>query len=150
MTTKLALTLFAAIITMFASNLSAQGGPYQYNSLTPCRLVDTRSPNSINGGPAMTSGQQRDFSIRGNCGIPLSAQAVSINVTVVTPAQGGWLALWPSGIARPLISTVNFDSSTVALGNGAIVGVSQNTNDLSVYNAGGTVHVVIDVTGYFQ
>jgi hypothetical protein len=150
MKTKFACALFAVLATMLASNLRAQNGPYLYYSLAPCRLVDTRDPNGTNGGPAMLSGQERDFKVRGTCGVPLSAQAVSINVTVVTPAQGGWLAIWPSGIARPLVSSINFDSSTVALGNGAITGLSQNTNDLAVYNAGGTLHLVIDVSGYFQ
>jgi hypothetical protein len=88
--------------------------------------------------------------MRGNRGIPLSARAVSINVTVVSPSQPSWLAVWPSGLTRPYVSTINFDSSTSALANGAIIGLSQNTNDLSVYNSAGSVHVLIDVTGYFQ
>jgi hypothetical protein len=138
------------ITTIFASNLSAQTGPYQYNSVTPCRVVDTRGANSTNGGPILLGVTQRDFKIRGNCGIPLTAQAVSINVTVVSPTQGSWLAVWPSGLARPLVSTINFDQTSGALANGAIVGLSQNTNDLSVYNSDGSVHVLIDVTGYFQ
>jgi len=98
----------------------------------------------------MQPGTQRDFQIRGTCGVPLSAKAVSINLTVVSPTQVSWLAIWPSGIPRPYVSTINFDSSTGALANGAIVGLSQNTNDLSVFNSDGSVHVLIDVTGYFQ
>ncbi len=34
--------------------------------------------------------------------------------------------------------------------NGAIVGFGASPNDLSVFNASGKVHVIIDVTGYFQ
>jgi hypothetical protein len=47
-------------------------------------------------------------------------------------------------------STINVDSSSGALANGAIVGLSQNSNDLSAFNADGSVHVLIDVSGYFQ
>jgi hypothetical protein len=36
------------------------------------------------------------------------------------------------------------------LANGAIVALSANTSDLSVANAIGGVHVILDVTGYFQ
>jgi hypothetical protein len=49
-----------------------------------------------------------------------------------------------------VVSTINFTSSDPALANGAIVGVSTATTDLSVYNNFGSVHVILDVTGYFQ
>ena len=143
-------TLFAALAMAFAVESHGQGGPYQYNSLTPCRIVDTRNPNSTNGGPILNGNTQRDFQVRGNCGVPLSAKAVSINITVTGATSASWLALWPSGITKPFVSTINFDSTSPALANGAIVGVSTNTNDLSVYNSDGNVHVIIDVTGYFQ
>ena len=34
--------------------------------------------------------------------------------------------------------------------DGAIVGLSTSATDLSVFNASGNVHVILDVTGYFQ
>jgi hypothetical protein len=98
----------------------------------------------------MQAGTQRDFQVRGNCGIPLSAKAVAINLTITGATQPSFVAIWPSGIPYPNVSTINFDPSNWALANGAIVGLSQNTNDLSVGNASGSVHVIIDVTGYFQ
>jgi hypothetical protein len=55
-----------------------------------------------------------------------------------------------SGATRPGVSTINFTQNDPALANGAIVGVSTNASDLSVYNSGGNVHVILDVTGYFQ
>jgi hypothetical protein len=150
MTHRFAGLLFVVLITLVASNLWAQSGPYQYFSVTPCRVVDTRGANGTNSGPALGPGVTRDFQIRGRCGVPLSAQAVSINVTVVSPSSGSWLAIWPSGSPRPLVSTINFDASSGALANGAIASLSQNTNDLSVFNVDGSVHVLIDVSGYFQ
>ena len=53
-------------------------------------------------------------------------------------------------IARPIVSMINFEPSDPALANGIIVGLSTNAQDLSVYNSSGAVHVIIDVTGYFQ
>lgn len=135
---------------MGAVSAAAQSGPYQFFAVAPCRVVDTRNPASTNGGPIMGNGGQRDFVVRGTCGIPTSAKAVSVNVTITAATQPSFLTLWPSGGARPVVSTINFTPSDPALANGAIVGLSTNTNDLSVFNSSGNVHVILDVTGYFQ
>lgn len=140
--------VFAAAI--LCADLHAQTGPLQYFPLTPCRVVDTRNPVGTNGGPAMTENSQRDFRFRGTCGIPTTAKAVSINVAITQASATSFLTAWPSGSARPTASILNFDPSQFALSNGAIVGLSTNTNDLSVFNRWGTVHVIIDVNGYFQ
>lgn len=133
-----------------AVSASAQTGPFQFFAVPPCRVVDTRNPVSTNGGPIVGNNGQRDFMIRGVCGVPTSAKAVSLNVTVTGATQPSFLTLWPSGGTRPVVSTINFTSSDPALANGAIIGLSTNTNDLSVFNASGNVHVILDVTGYFQ
>jgi len=143
---KIAFLMIAAAIP---AQLLAQAGPYQYYSVTPCRIADTRNAAGTNGGPALTT-VARDFQIRGNCGVPVGAKAVSLNVTATNASSASWLTLWPSGTAKPFVSTINFDSSVGALANGAIVALSANTNDLSVANAAGGVHVILDVTGYFQ
>jgi hypothetical protein len=143
---QIALVVIAAVVPM---RLLAQAGPYQYYSLTPCRVADTRSAVSTNGGPQLTAAT-RDFQIRGNCGVPFGAKAVSLNVTVTNASSTSWLTLWPSGTTKPFVSTINFDSSVSALANGAIVALSTNSNDLSIANAVGGVHVILDVTGYFQ
>jgi hypothetical protein len=135
---------------MGAVSAAAQSGPYQFFAVAPCRIVDTRNPTSTNGGPIMGNGGQRDFVVRGNCGVPTSAKAVSLNVTITAATQSSFLTLWPSGGARPVVSTINFTPSDPALANGAIVGLSTNTTDLSVFNSSGNVHVILDVTGYFQ
>ena len=71
-------------------------------------------------------------------------------MTITGVTQGSFLTVWPSGSARPVVSAINFSATDPALANGAIVGLSTNTNDLSVYNNFGNVHVILDVTGYFQ
>jgi len=138
------LVILAAIL--WPSTASAQ---YSYFSLTPCRVVDTRNAVSTNGGPALST-SRRDFQIRGFCGVPLTAKAVTMNVTITAASTGSWLTIWPSGGTMPFVSTINFDQNEWALAHGAIVGVSTNAQDLSVSNANGTTHVISDVTGYFQ
>lgn len=142
--------LLSIVVLMTAISASAQSGPFQFFAVPPCRVVDTRNPVSTNGGPIVGNGGQRDFAIRGNCGVPSTAKAVSLNVTVTGATTASFLSLWPSGATRPVVSTINFTQNDPALANGAIVGLSTNTNDLSVFNSGGNVHVILDVTGYFQ
>jgi hypothetical protein len=136
---------------LFLIPASAAAQPYQYYPLTPCRVVDTRNANGVDGGPALTPGYPtRDFAIRGYCGVPSAARAVSVNLAIVSPTANSWLELWPSGLTRPFTATINFAATDAALSNGAIVPLSTNTQDLTVLNASGNVHLVIDVTGYFQ
>jgi hypothetical protein len=142
--------LLTIVTVLGAVSATAQTGPYQFFAVPPCRIVDTRNPNSTNGGPIMGTNSQRDFTVRGNCGIPSTAKAVSLNVTITGATQPSFLTIWPSGGARPVVSTINFSQNDPALANGAIVGVSTTATDLSVYNNFGNVHVILDVTGYFQ
>jgi hypothetical protein len=142
--------LLAVFTTVFASAALAQSGPFQYYPLTPCRAVDTRGSNSTNGGPIFGTNSTRNFQMRGVCGVPTSAKAVSLNVTVTQATQPSYLSVWPSGLTQPVVSMLNFEATDPALANGIIVGVSTNPQDLSVYNNFGNVHVIIDVTGYFQ
>lgn len=137
---------------------ASAAGPFQYFAVTPCRAVDTRNAVGTNGGPALNANTTRSFQIQGVCGVPVGAKAVSINVTVVSCAvttQGAFASFFPSGGSIPTVSTINFTNADLALANGAIVPLSTNATDLSVffnaYNLGsGTVHLVVDVTGYFQ
>ena len=122
---------------------------YSFFALTPCRVVDTRNPNSVDGGPILTAGT-RSFTIRGVCGVPTTAKAVSLNVAITGASSNGYLTLWPSGQTQPITATINFSTADQALSNGAIIGLSTNAQDLSVFNASNSVHVILDVTGYFQ
>jgi hypothetical protein len=126
-------------------------GPFQYHSVTPCRLADTRNITP----PILTTNVDRTFTVQGNCGIPAGAKAVSINTTAVGPNAAGFLTLFPAGTGVPLVSNINFNAFEPALGNGAIVPLAAAPpGDLGVHpfvnTPGGTVHMVIDVTGYFQ
>ncbi len=153
-----ALALGALVLGLAPTPLRADG-PFQFHSVTPCRIVDTRTPantvggGSGTGGPALSSTGSRDFPIQGQCGVPTGAKAAVLNVTITQPTKDGHLTIWPSGSAQPNVSTLNFVAGEPAIANGAIVPLSTNANDLSIkagLAAAGTVHVILDVTGYFQ
>ena len=86
------------------------------------------------------------------CGtIPSSAQAYSLNNTVV-PHAGGYVdfvSLWPSGLAQPYVSTLN-DQQGEVVANAAIVAAGSGSGGISVYNQGpSAADVILDMNGYF-
>jgi hypothetical protein len=115
--------------------------------VVPCRVADTRLPTGPYGGPSMTAGSTRDFAIAGSgCGIPGTARAYSLNMTVVPAGPLSFLTTFPSGQPRPNVSTLNsFDGSVKA--NAAIVPAGSG-GPISVFVTDRT-DVVIDINGYF-
>lgn len=125
--------------------------------MAPCRIVDTRDasiPNPNGGGLGAIAGSAvRNFQMRGfsRCGIPTTAKAVSLTVTVANPSTAGYVTLYPSNIAQPAISNINFSGGEAGVANGAVVMLSTLTNDLSCFMGTTTAtHVVLDVAGYYQ
>jgi hypothetical protein len=86
----------------------------------------------------------------GRCGIPVTAKAVSINVTVTLPTAAGGLRVYPGGVALPLASTISYGTGQTRANNAAL-GLGP-AGDLLVHSdqASGTAHLIVDVNGYFQ
>jgi hypothetical protein len=115
--------------------------------VTPCRVVDTRMPAGPFGGPALSGGGSRNFSISsGSCGISADALAYSLNVTVVPHGTLGYLTVWPAGQARPVASTLNSMDGRVKA-NAVIVPAGSN-GAISAYVTD-AADIIIDVNGYF-
>lgn len=106
----------------------------------PVRVLDSRQH-----GGAFAHGQARVVSLAA-AGVPADATLVAINLTAVTPSADGYLTAWPTGGARPGVSSVNF-ARGVTIANAAHVAVGAG-NTISVYNFGGTTDVLVDVAGY--
>jgi hypothetical protein len=119
-------------------------------TLTPCRLIDTRGTNGPYGGPALASSTLRDFVLSGQCSIPSSARAVSVNITVVSGTGPGFLRFSP-GCNPPVTSTINWDTGQT-LANNAVLSIDANGRlTAAPFVAGsGAVQLVLDVNGYFQ
>src|SRR5262249_31318952 len=68
----------------------AYAGDLQDSSpLPPCRLFDSRQT-----GPALVSGASRRIPARGTCGIPATAQALTVNLTVTGPTGDGFVTAY--------------------------------------------------------
>jgi hypothetical protein len=118
--------------------------------LTPCRVADTRGPSGPYGGPALAANADRTFVVAGQCGIPAGAVAVAFNFTVTQPTGLGDLRTVPGGGTLPLVSTMNWRPGQTRANN-AIIRLGPS-GDITVHvdQGSGTVHLIIDVNGYFQ
>ena len=158
MMTKFLRLVLAAGLGLLFSKAALAGGPYSFFPLTPCRVVDTRGPTGPQGGPALSANTTRNCTILNvnSCGVPNTAKAAAMNVTAILAADGGDLRIWPYQSPVPLASVINFSTADFALANGAIIPLANIGGlDISVQTdmpvgSSGTVHLVIDVTGYFQ
>jgi len=122
-----------------------------YHTVTPCRVVDTRDSQGPYGGPILSSGVPRIFTLEGQCEIPSTADSLSVNVTVVSPTAGGHLTLYPGGQTPPQTSIINFGGSQTRANN-AILPLSSDgvISVLPIVLGNGQVHLIIDVNGYFD
>ncbi len=121
--------------------------PVQLVPVTPCRVVDTRGPTGIFGGPPIQGGAYRSFPIpQSACNISANAAAYSLNVTVVPHGALGYLTIWPTGDSQPYVSTMNSPDGRIKA-NAAIVPKGAN-GAVSVY-ATDTTDVILDIDGYF-
>jgi hypothetical protein len=139
--------LVTLILLLAPARLSKAQTGYNFVPVTPCRIADTRNSVGPFGGPTLSSGSSRSFPIlSGSCGIPSNAAAYALNITVVPKGSLGYITMWPTGQAQPLVSTLNSldgrlkaDAAIVPAGSGGAV---------SVY-ATDTTDVVLDINGYF-
>ncbi len=116
-------------------------------SLTPCRVLDTRGAD----GPALAAGGTRTFVLMGRCGVPSGATSVAANVTVTGSTAAGAVRVGPAG-TTPSLDTVAFRAGQTRANNAVLglFGTPAGSVTVSTTIPSGTVHLVVDVTGYWQ
>jgi hypothetical protein len=121
-----------------------------FYSVAPCRLIDTRGSVGPYGGPAFGANSQRVYVFAARCGIGAGAKAISLNVTVTGATKPGYLRIGAGNAPLPATSTINYRGSQTRANNAIIA--TGTGGDLTIYcgQASGTVHVIVDVNGYFQ
>lgn len=119
-----------------------------FYTVAPCRLLNTQV-----SGPAPVSGQTSILDVHGACGVPVTATAVAVNVTVLQPAGPGRVSAHRGNVLAPGTSTINF-AANQTLANNAIVPLATNGEGTLALTpflvGGGAVHVIVDVSGYFE
>ncbi len=119
-----------------------------YHSVPPCRVLDTRLTSQ-----PLISGVPRAVQVAGQCGIPSTAKAVAVNVTVVGSTAAGSLTLYPADEGVPLTSALSFGTGQVRSNNALVKLASDATRALgAVANlpSAAQVHLVVDVSGYSE
>lgn len=120
---------------------AAPVGSGGYRPIQPRRLADTRT------SVAVGSGEERAIDVAAVAGIPSSGvEAVALNVTGTDASSGTYVTVWPGG-TRPMTSLLNLDPGAVKANNIA-VGLGSD-GKVRLFNATGTVHVVVDIVGYW-
>lgn len=132
-----------------AAAASAQG---EFFPLNPSRILDTRFGTGGITGPINSDGPF-DLKVTGLAGVPeTGVLAVALNVTVDAPSGNGFLTAYPTGVARPDASTLNFLAGQAAP-NLAVVGVGAGGQVTFVITngVGGKFQgqIIIDVVGWY-
>ncbi len=130
-----------------------------FNPITPCRIFDTRSST----GGAIANNATRDAVVFGtvgvseqggvDCGLPNRTRAVHINITAVPVTAGaadGFLTVYPYSQPRPNASALNFVVGRTTANALTVPICFQCASDLTIFNAFGTTHVIIDILGYYE
>ena len=123
--------------------------PVGYHALSPARICDTRASQPANQctNKALKPGGTDVIDVAGKGGVPASgATAVVVNVTAANPTAASYLTVWPDGETRPLASSLNFAAGD-NVPNLVTVALPQD-GKIDVYNAAGTVDLLVDVEGY--
>ncbi|HEV3013648.1 MAG TPA: hypothetical protein VG499_10255 [Actinomycetota bacterium] len=141
----------------------AVSGPLSFHTISPQRYLDTRFDG---GGPFPPQGSIGEFFIfdfgdpdyfsGADNEVPPEARALACNLTVTSGTSGGNLRAFPGNSdVIPLVSNLNWTTGqTVA--NYAIVAAATPADgafqaSIGLHNAStrGSVHVIVDISGYF-
>ena len=121
--------------------------PLDFYTVTPCRLYDSRAPGLM----PLLPGEVRVVSpYSTGCGVGYDARALALNVTVTGATAAGNVRVYPAYSPVPNVSAVNYNPGQTRAGN-VVIGLSPE-GDLAVRasQATGSVHVILDVVGYFE
>lgn len=144
MRTKLIVAAVAVLIGLAVSftAIRAQSTPSNASLFVPtkpCRLFDTRS------GSAFGYRETRSFNVT-SC-IPTGATAIALNVTALEATEPTHLSVAPGQKANPGTSNLNPFPGQPPTPNAVAVAVEKDR--FNIYNHAGSVHVIVDVNGYY-
>jgi hypothetical protein len=123
---------------------SGSGGAAGFVPLAPARLYDTRDAAI----EPLQAGVERRIQVEGvGGGAPATASAVAVNLTVVTPADFGFLQAYPCDAARrPEVSNLNF-TPLENRPNTAVVPTAADGSICVVSTV--ATELLVDIAGYF-
>ena len=125
-----------------------------YKTLTPNRILDTRSANGISG--KLTAGVAKTFTVINRAtgdtakNVPTSANAVTGTLTVTGQSAAGCITIEPDALNTPPTTSLCFPKGdNRATGLTVKLGTSGKLSVTFTSAAGATTDVLFDVNGYF-
>jgi len=140
-----------------SGNLLPPVTPTSYHPVAPVRLSDTRSAaegaltvdGQEMGRGALSAGSIDSVQIAGRGDVPVTGvEAVALNVTVVDPSLAGFVSVYPTGEPPPSASSLNFAAGQTI--PNMVLSKLGTDGSISIFNGTGSVHVVVDVVGWFS
>jgi photosystem II stability/assembly factor-like uncharacterized protein len=119
--------------------------PYSFHTVTPCRVVDTRT-----SGVALDAGSKRTFEVTGRCGVPPTARAVALNTTATEATSQGHLTLHETGTSPPDTISIAYRAGQTRANNAIVALDPLGRLTVKCNQPSGSVHVILDVSGYFE
>ena len=130
------------------------GASGRFNPISPVRLFDTRMAGSSanlltlarDADQRVSGGSTFSVELAGAFGVPANATAVAANLTATDALVGGYATVWPTGLPRPVASTLNYGPGG-SVTNTALTGLG--TQGRISVSPSGPAHFVADLQGYF-
>jgi len=116
-------------------------------SVAAQRVLDTRQSTILGNASFDQRTREWALGIAGTAGVPLSAAAVTLNLTAFDASSSGYFTVWPDGQGRPGSSSLNIGIGDV-LANAVTVGLGGN-NGVRIYTDTSALFLV-DVSGWFR
>ncbi len=134
-------------VTNGAINIVPIAPGADFYTVAPCRQYDSRNSTPL---PDNTN---RSVTLIGvPCGVPPTAVAVSVNITVFSITGAGGNAVFQVGTANnPTFAWINYPPSETQRGNAGFLPLNGSGQIVVKLNqGGGSINFVVDVNGYFQ
>jgi hypothetical protein len=109
----------------------------QYSTLLTTKLVDpTPRTITLSGAP---------------CGIPATAHAVAVNITIFNIAAGSTGVFRVDTVSPPTVAWINYPATEIQRGNAGVLSTTSSPANIVVQinQGGGTVDFVVDVFGWY-
>ena len=134
-------------IVGFYDDSTTPGGGLRFVPTAPSRIVDTRIGKGASG--PIGDGRTTTFTAPSTV-VDADTVALQTNVTAVAPTKSTYLTVWPE---IPNTPTPNVSSLNPAAGQNVANGVTTvigPTGGFNIFNAHGSVNVIVDVNGLFD
>jgi Peptidase family M23 len=147
-TAPTASTVPSPTTTAVVPTSNSYSGPMAINgfdgflAVSPSRVADTRSRFFLTPLSTMT---QNYLTVASRGSVPTNASAVMLNLTVSSPADDGWMRVWPCGQPTPATSNINFRRSQT-ISNTALIALG--TSGRVCFQASTGIDLAVDVLGW--